>query len=133
MLPLSLVIVGLSLLAYAAYSIITCMSRAETVWIVPNVSHLTDRDVLKLSQQELDHVPKDAQLLIAIGTIVASLGTFSRTRRQTSTTHTGAVQLAGKLKPIHPAAASKGVVNHHFRPDFMTFNHRGGLVPMPSS
>jgi len=44
--------------------------------ICPTISPPTDRDVLKLSQQELDHIPQNAQLLIAIGTVVASLGMY---------------------------------------------------------
>lgn len=75
MLPLSLVAIGLSLLAYAAYSIITCTALHGTCVLRVSSAPFTDRDVLKLSQQELDQIPQEAKLLIAVGTVVASLGT----------------------------------------------------------
>jgi len=72
------------------------------------------RDLLKLTQQEFEGLPQQLQVELAVGTVLSLIG---------------GCLLAGKLKPIVSQKGTPSMDAGSFRPDFVSFNHRGGALP----
>ncbi|KAK9823908.1 hypothetical protein WJX72_006293 [[Myrmecia] bisecta] len=73
------------------------------------------RDLLKLTQEDYAHTPGLVQLEVATAAILCIWGSF---------------KLAGDFKQIDALANQEGADANTFRPDFMSFNHRGQLLPL---
>ncbi|EIE18898.1 hypothetical protein COCSUDRAFT_54802 [Coccomyxa subellipsoidea C-169] len=73
------------------------------------------RDMLKLTQEEFESVPAQVVVEVLLAAILCMWGSL---------------QLAGNFKPISALANQEGLDANVFRPDFMSFNHRGHAIPL---
>ncbi|CAL8463896.1 g3431 [Coccomyxa elongata] len=85
------------------------------LFVLAGYQTLRYRDMLKLTQEEFETVP--AHVIVEV-LLAAALCMW------------GSVQLAGAFKPISALANQEGLDANVFRPDFMSFNHRGHAVPL---
>ncbi|KAI8475828.1 MAG: hypothetical protein J3K34DRAFT_517004 [Monoraphidium minutum] len=101
------------------------LARATTVLGVLLLLHslysvATYRNMLKLTQQDLDSLPLQLQAEVLAGAALSMAGGFL---------------LAGALKPIIITSGGLSTDAGAFRPDFVFFNHRGKALPhnLPAS
>lgn len=96
-------------------------TSASAVWIglaifvVAGLQTMNYRELLGLTQQQFERAP----VYIVVEVLVAA-----------TLCMWGSLGLAGTLKPINPFTQQRGLDAQSFRPDFMSFNHRGHLMPL---
>jgi len=88
------------------------------MFVVAGFQTMSYRGYLGLTQQDFDRAP----IYVVVEVLVAAALCLW-----------GSLGLAGSLKPINPFTQQRGLDASSFRPDFMSFNHRGHLMPLDIS
>jgi len=85
------------------------------IFVVAGFQTMNYREFLGLTQQEFERAPVHIAVEVLIAAALCLWGSLG---------------LAGSLKPINPFTQQRGLDASSFRPDFMSFNHRGHLMPL---